>query len=360
MRWIDRLHRWTGGLIGLLLALIGLTGALLVHRRAWILLPHTGDAPRQDSAHLAATVARVMADPKARPEQLIFAEPGFGLDRLAFKGGAGAYLDQAGGLVARWSSQWARPELWLFDLHRHLLAGDAGETLVGVAGLVGIGFVLTGLLLWWRTRRSFAFRLWPRRMSRPAILRHHRDLGIVMAPLLLLSFGTGTLLVFRPLTAIVFGPSAPAAIRAATAPPPAPPAPLAARLDWAAMVRVARARFPQAELRSVTLPRRGNGLITLRMRQPEEWLRGGRTILWFAADSGRLIAARDSRAAPGAARVFGLLFPLHAAEVGGLAYRLVMTLSGLTLGLFGTLTVWSFWFRRPRPRPLPAPRPDRR
>jgi uncharacterized iron-regulated membrane protein len=82
------------------------------------------------------------------------------------------------------------------------------------------------------------------------------------------------------------------------------------------------------------------------MRQPEEWLRGGRTMAWFAADTGHLVAVRDARDAPTVATAYNMIFPLHAADVGGLAYRLVMTASGLALTMLGTLTVWTFWFRR--------------
>ena len=32
--------------------------------------------------------------------------------------------------------------------------GDAGETVVGVAGLAAIIFAVTGTILWWRTRRT--------------------------------------------------------------------------------------------------------------------------------------------------------------------------------------------------------------
>jgi len=91
---------------------------------------------------------------------------------------AGAYADQAGNVVATWQSQWERPEIWLFDFHHHLFAGDTGETVAGIAGIAGLFFVLSGIILWWRTRKTFEFRLWPRRMSRPAIVRQHRDLGI--------------------------------------------------------------------------------------------------------------------------------------------------------------------------------------
>ena len=49
---------------------------------------------------------------------------------------------------------------------------------------------------------------------------------------------------------------------------------------------------------------------------------------------------------------------IFAAKVGGLAYRLAITASGVALGLFGTLTVWTFWFaRRPRRRRAARPAP---
>lgn len=350
MRWIEWLHRWLGGSIGLLLALIGLSGAILVHRDAWTTIAHKQDAVDRDAGRIGARIQRVMADPAGPPEGIVLASPGFAVDRLTFSGGAGAYRDQAGRTLARWDSQWQRPELWLFDFHRHLFSGDSGETIVGIAGLAGIFFVATGTLLWWRTRRSFAFRLLPKRHSHPAFLRHHRDLGIVVAPLLLLSCVTGAVLVFRPLASILLGPGAAGAITRAAAPPKIEKAALGQSLDWPAMIRAAHNRFPDADIRVLSLPRRGSGLITLRMKRPDEWLPNGRTTIWFAADSGRMVDARDATRMPAQVRAFSLLFPLHSAAVGGLAFRIVMTISGLALTLLGSLAVWSFWFLRRTPR----------
>ncbi|GAY23956.1 PepSY-associated TM helix domain-containing protein [Sphingobium fuliginis] len=347
MKLIDTLHRWTGGLIGLLLALLGLSGALLVHKNAWTLAPHAGDPRVEDVRQLAETTQRIMADQVGRPQSISYASDDFGLLKLLFDNGGGAYADQRGAMVTRWSSQWERPELWLFDFHHHLFSGETGDWVIGIAALCGLFFVFTGLILWWRTRRTFEWRLWPARMSRPAIVRHHRDLGVVVAPLLLLSLVTGAVLVFRPMAALLFGPGAPAQIDTALAPPPPRDAKLGEGLDWGAMVMTAKARFPDAELRSLSLPRKDNGLIAIRMRRPQEWLPNGRTTLWFAADSGALVAARDAETLPMAAKGYNLLYPLHAAKVGGLAFRLVMTLSGLAMTLLGTLTVWTFWFRRP-------------
>ncbi|RVT95109.1 PepSY-associated TM helix domain-containing protein [Sphingomonas crocodyli] len=355
MKTLDTLHRWTGGLIGLVLALLGLSGAILVHRDAWIMLPHAEDARVEDFDAVARATARMMASPDARPQSIIYASDSFGLDRLTFAKGAGAYADQAGTIVTRWDSQWARPEIWMFDFHHHLFAGDAGEVVIGIAGICGLFFVVSGTILWWRTRRTFEARLLPRRFSRPAILRHHRDLGIMAAALLLLSLYTGIAFIFRPVTTLVLGPGAPAAIEKANKAPKAPSAKLSPDVDWAAIVRTAHARFPDAELRIVSLPRKDSGLISVRMRQPAEWLPNGRTMLWFAADSGRLVETRDALAQPLQVRGFNLIYPLHAAKVGGLAYRLVMTLSGLALTLLGSLAAWSFWFARPKPKPRKRP-----
>lgn len=347
MGLLDTLHRWTGGFLGLVLALLGLTGAILVHRDAWVMLPHAGDVQIQDTAILAATTERLMANPVNRPQSITFANTNLGLDRLDFGKGAGAYTDQAGTIVSQWQSQWARPELWLFDLHHHLFSGDIGETIIGIAGVAGLFFVVTGTILWWRTRKSFAFRVLPKRLSRPSIVRHHRDLGIVAAPLLILSLLTGATLVFRPISALFLGPRAPATIDAALQAPKGEKVALADHLDWRGMVVLARTRFPDAELRSLSLPRKSNGIITIRMKRPQEWLPNGRTTLWFAADDGHLIGARDAASLPSVVAAYNMLYPLHAGKVGGLMYRLVMTLSGLVLGLLGTLSVWSFWFKRP-------------
>ncbi|MBN8832216.1 MAG: PepSY domain-containing protein [Sphingomonadales bacterium] len=356
MSLLDTLHRWAGGLIGLVLALLGLTGAILVHKDAWVMLPHTGDARVTDVRALAQATQRMMTGPQ-QPQSIIYASDSFGLDRLTFAKGAGAYADQSGAIVTAWQSQWARPELWLFDFHHHLFAGDAGETVIGVAALCGLFFVVSGVILWWRTRSTFEFRLIPKRLSRPAIVRHHRDLGIVMAPLLALSLVTGAVFVFRPVASLILGPGTQAELKAASQAPEYKPVPLAANFDWGALIEAAHARFPKAELRIVAPPRGDSGLVTVRMRQPEEWLPNGRTMLWFAADTGALVGARDARDVPLRVTLYNRFYPLHAAKVGGLPYRMVMTASGLALAMLGSLAVWTFWFRRPRKARVGSARP---
>jgi len=358
MQVIDLLHRWLGGLMGLVLAVLGLSGALLAVKDIWVMLPHAGDAQVQDTGVLVAAVERLMADPD-RPRSIVFASQNFGLHQLSYpKQGAGAYASQAGEVVTRWSGKWERPEVWLFDLHHHLFTGDTGEIVSGVAGLCGLGFVITGAILWWRMRRAYEFRLWPRKFERFQILRHHRDIGVVMAPVLALSLMTGAIMIFRPVADTILGPGTSAAVTKALKPPPPRAAKLAERPDWRAMIETARRIYPTAEVRILSLPRGKSGLVSLRLRQQQEWLPNGRTTLYFAADTGELVRAGNALTLPSNVQAYNALYPLHAGKVGGLPYRLLITLSGVVLTVLGSLTVWTFWFKRkPKRRrrdPLPA------
>lgn len=349
LRWVDALHRWTGGLLGLLLAMIGLSGAMLLHKDAYLrlTLPHAAEARIADPTALGAATQRLF-DSAGAPTTIVFATDRLGLDKLSYADRSGAYADQAGHIVARWSAPTERPELWLIELHRFLFSGKTGETVVGSAGLAGIGFVLTGILLWWRTRRTFRFRLLPKRMSRPAIVTWHRDLGIVVAPLLLLSMVSGAIMVFPSVADFVLRPLARSGEIAASFAPPKLKGGVLDRvaLDWPAMVAEARHRFPDAELRVISLPRKPGDLVSFRLRQTDEWDINGRTLLWFDPADGHVVAARDALAQGPGPRAWDAVRPLHTAWVGGLGWRLVMTLSGLSLALLGSLAVWTFWFRR--------------
>ena len=78
MKWLDLLHRWTGGLLGLVLAVLGLSGAILVHKEDWIALPHAGDALVTDPARIAMATERLLPAPRGG-EALIYASEPSGL-----------------------------------------------------------------------------------------------------------------------------------------------------------------------------------------------------------------------------------------------------------------------------------------
>lgn len=343
MELIALLHRWAGGIAGLMLAVIGLSGALLVWEGGWIGLPGADDAVTPDPRTLGASIDAALTE---RPglSRITFASEEIGLHLAVYADGGGAYFAQDGTLVQAWDTMWARPELWLFDLHHYLFLGESGKYATGVLGLLLLGFAISGLLLWWRTRKTFRFRLWPARMTRSAVVRQHRDIGVVAAPLLLLTAATGTMMVFPAISDALTAPWAEPA-----KPAPALPDDLAGygpETDWALVMANAQAAFPDADPRRLMFPAVPGAPLALRMTQPFEWTPNGRTYVWLDPASANVVGTEAPASADIASAIAEKYYPIHSGKVGGTLWQLALTFGGLALTLLGSLATWSFWFRQ--------------
>ncbi|WP_144098450.1 PepSY-associated TM helix domain-containing protein [Croceicoccus sediminis] len=334
MALLATLHRWAGATIGLLLVVLGLSGTVLIWESEWIGLPGVDDPVSAAPAALAQTVEAASVH---RPglSRITFASDDMALHQAAYSDGSGAYLDQSGTIVDAWPTMWERPELWIFDLHYYFFAGKTGAIVVGVAGIAGVLFVVSGVILWWRTRRTFVFRLWPKRMTRSAIIRQHRDLGIVMAPLLFVTLLTGGAMIFDPVSNAIVAPFPERS---------SPTRTLETRVDqgdWHAVFRMAEQAFPDAALRRLQFAEDG---ATLRMRQSFEWTPNGRTYLRIDRSGTVNIDAPDGTL--DRQSVSEKFYPVHAGKVGGLAWKVLLTLAGLSLVILGALAAFGFWAMR--------------
>lgn len=350
---LSLLHRWLGGFVGLGLALLGLSGAVLLWKPWWLAVDQI---PR--AATLSEMVAIIAAAERLNASHVTLPSEEFGIAQAGLPIGGGAYIGHDGRLLTQWSSVWDRPETLLFDLHHHLLVGHTGEIISGWLGLAAILFAATGLVLWLPTRRTFQWRVLPARFTRPAIIRHHRDIGVVLAIPIMLAASTGSLIVLNPLADTLLSPlSARKDLNEWHAKPPemAP----TTTPNWPALLTAANHQFPNAEIRIVVWPKAPNGIVQLRLRQPGEWHPNGRTALWLKGD-GTVLMARDATRAPLAVRAQNTLYPLHAARMANshlsLPLRIGLTVAGLGLALLGSLATVTFWQRRISPAgPQPAP-----
>ena len=342
MKLLSILHRWSGGFLGLLLAVLGLTGTILLWEGEWVSLPGA-DAPVVEQVAQVGRIAEREAATGA--SRITFASEEIGLHHVAKEGGAGAYVAQDGTTIASWQSQWERPELWIFDLHHHLFAGHNGELVTGWAGVFGLVFVITGSILWWRSRRTFRWRLLPAKWKPGPIVAHHRDIGIIVAPLLLVSFLTGAGMIFDDATKGVLSPFGKIEQKM---PPEVGPA--AGDAPLTLMLSEAKARFPDAALRRLTIPSKPGQPWSVRMRQPSEWTPNGRTTLFFDG-AGKLLRVDDPATGSRASSINEKLYPVHTGKTDSLFWKLLMTLSGIGLTVLGSLTTWSFWIRKAKRRP---------
>jgi len=343
VKLLSILHRWSGGFLGLLLAILGFTGTILVWEGEWISLPGA-NAPVIEQVRTIGQIAE--RETAAGATRITFASEEIGLHQVARDGGAGSYVTQDGTTVVSWSSQWERPELWIFDLHHHLFSGHNGELLTGWAGVFGLLFVITGSILWWRSRRAFRWRLLPAKWKPGPITAHHRDIGIIVAPLLLVSFVTGAGMIFDDATKWVLSPfgkieqrKAPE-VESSTGSAPV-----------AQMLTEAKARFPDAELRRLTIPSKPGQAWSVRMRQPFEWTPNGRTTLFFDG-AGKQLRIDDPASGSQASSINEKLYPIHTGKTDSLVWKLLMTLSGIGLTVLGSLATWSFWIRKAKRKPV--------
>lgn len=340
MRILSFLHRWTGGVTGLLLALIGLSGALLVWEASWIGLPGAGDALDRDPMIIGQSVAAAL-EVRADLSRITFASEDMALHQAIYADDSGAYLNQAGEVVDRWVSIWGRPELWLFDFHHYLFAGDTGKIVTGALGVLLAAFTLTGMVLWWRTRKKFELRLWPKRLTKSAVIRQHRDIGAVASPLLLMAAFTGTMMIFPEVSQWILAPVAEE--EEATTVPTGVRAP-GSDTDWPGLLTMAQRAFPDAAPRRIMMPSESGAPVVLRMKQDFEWTPNGRTYVYLDPASGKVLSVIDPKDGDTATAITEKYYPVHAGKVGGFLWKILLTFGGFALSILGLLATWSFWF----------------
>ena len=243
---------------------------------------------------------------------------------------------------------------WLYDLHYTLLLGSAGKTAVGIAGLLLLLSLLSGLYLWWPSRARLGAALKP--VLRRGAVRKTYDLhvlpgvyGFVVLAVLAL---TGSVLALPDEARSVvesFSPlrpsfRAPAGLLEEGATP----------IPLAEAVRIAQARFPGAELRWIETPGRAGKPISVRFHQAAEpGRRFPRSQVWVHPASGDILAVRDPLENSGGDTFMDWMHPLHNGEVFGLAGRLLACLGGL-LPTLAFATGWLRWRHKGRARKASA------
>jgi uncharacterized iron-regulated membrane protein len=357
-QWLRQLHLWCGLSLGLVYALIALSGSVLALQGPLLralhpeLTAHALPTPTQQAAVLERIVRDWSTQGLRSTDLPTAALPSW---QLYFTGGVRRYLDPASGELLLTRAPNTDVMLALRDWHTHLLGGHTGETLLGVLGWVSLFMLLSGLVLWWPRRGRLRAHLTP--CTQPPARRWlswHRSLGALSLPLLLLVTLTGTLMVYhggsRHALQVLFAD-------APSVPPPAPIPARATAIDWAAVLAAAQRALPGAELHRIALPRADDGRVSVRARAAGEWHTVGRSVVWLDPYQARVLSAVDATGEDTGARLSNALYPLHAGGTGSFWWTLVL-LSGL-LPPFFLVTGFLYWrARRPVRRvaqPVAAP-----
>jgi len=343
------LHRYLALILGLFLALLGLTGSLSLYGEgldrlfnpALVITPTGGQPQTLDS--LMAALRRAYPDdrgawtlelPRA-PDEPLTAWHEKPLDTLG--------EDYAPRMVAMnpYTGEIVASRVWghtlrsgLVNLHAQLLLGRGGETLVGGLGLGLTVSLLTGIVLWWpgltKLRAAFAFRH-DAGVHRLA-LDLHRWLGLLAWPALLVLALTGIQLAWPGLGEALIGSSGMGhddrgpAIRSTGQPLQNRP------VSLEEAVLLARGPFSRSAVRLVTTPDGPEGTFRVTFRQPSEFNdRHPMTAVWVDQYSGQIREVRNpARFSPGES-LLTAIWPLHTGELLGGWGRFAWFLAGLIL-----------------------------
>jgi uncharacterized iron-regulated membrane protein len=231
----------------------------------------------------------------------------------------------------------------IHTLHLTLFMGRNGGLVTGIAALVLILLIATGLILWWPGKRiAVKLHAPPARV----ISDSHHAAGIVFAAFLLVLAITGAAITWNdawaPWAHRVMGTSPPVRDLPSTV------LPGAHAISAEEALAVARRELPGAVPFALSLPATA-GSYHIALRFPEDLTPGGRS--WVNVDqySGATLSVTSSRASLGATGLVTLNRALHTGDVFGLPSKVVASLASLVLVL-QTLSGWFMWWRRRQAR----------
>ncbi|HET7371336.1 MAG TPA: PepSY-associated TM helix domain-containing protein [Gammaproteobacteria bacterium] len=351
---IVRLHRWLGFSAGTIFVLIGLSGSVLVYapeieRQLYPALAR--DLPGNWRDFRPRVLERFAAGHPPGDVVLVrFPGNTYNAYQLYLRDGSQEFRDSTDGrLLAR------RGPLGDFviaarTLHTELLAGAAGEQVLGWLGLAMLALLAGGIWIWlprggrWRN----AFRR-PRPMpaqrlyqSRPQLIWWHKTLGIVIVTPLLLVTLTGTALIF-------YGPAQALLTAAFGGQPPEIPArvaaPRASDIQWRNVFATLDRTLPRGRTVFYYPPQQAESPLLFRKRMPEELHPNGRSFIALGRDGG-LLFANDASVAAAGMQATHAIYPLHSGKLGVPWYRSLVAALGVAPLVFFITGTWGWWLKR--------------
>lgn len=257
-----------------------------------------------------------------------------------------AWVDPSTATVRGIRSAHGTTRTFLHEFHRRLFLGKTGDWIAGTGGLVLVLLAVSGIILGWPNGRRWGRALTIRVSAgwRRLTYDGHRAVGLVTAPLLMVSGLTGAYFVFHsPVDRLAakIQPAAPVSFLPIT--------PGGRRLPLDELVSMARPEFPGAELTWLTLPAEPADPLMVRFRQSGEEHPNGRSFVGVDPYAGAVVGRIDANAAPGTRRLLNNLYPLHIGVIGGIPHRWLLVLTGLLpLAFFVSGIV--LWIARTRTR----------
>ena len=342
VRW---LHLWVGLILGLVLAVMGVTGGIVALRpqAAMWLSPSVpaGACVMNIDWTLASQAAA--ATTGTAPNRIYFPEDGdtrvrFRMDSDTDKVFKHVIFDTCSGKVIGMANLgWMD---WLVDFHHNLRAEKEGRTWAGRIALVMLLSGFTGFILWAlsgaKLSKLFAYRAGQSGIKTSLDL--HRVFGLAGGLFLVVGAFTSLWLCFPQTMRAILATVAP--ISTETRPP------RGARTDGAKAslgdwIQAAQTAIPDGRIREIRLPE-GNANVQIRMYRAGDFRSLGNNVV-SVAQTGKVVGVDLYEKKPFGNRFVQAMAGLHYGEWGGLVYRSIYAAAGFASGLLLVTGVLIWW-----------------
>lgn len=355
-----KLHLYLGLFVGLLFAFSGLTGSALVFYQdidgylnpALLAVEPGGEyaplteitAAAKSAAPVGAKATRLYFPRHPRASMKVrFSVPGGGQDVL---------LDV---MVNPFTAEVLGQRQWggylmsfLYKSHYTLLAGDTGETIVGVMGLLLICSLFSGIVLWWPKFSNFFQAFTFRRSANGTRLMYdlHKTMGAYAAVVLIVIAFSGVYMIFpkyvKPLIGMALSITETAPVGTSMK-----SANGKIRIDIDEVAAIANDRFPRAELQRIYFPTPSDGVYRVIMRQSGDVRRtSGSTQLWIDSYERTVRAVQEPKTMSSGEAFISWMFPLHNGEAFGLPGRIIVFVVGFTPFILYVTGLIVWWRKR--------------
>lgn len=360
-RWLFLIHLWLGLIIGPVVAVVTLTGSIVVFRYELNRMTTPG------TAYVVPGTKRLTIDQLM--ERIHAAYPGDTFNSVGW-GEVGpdnawnfrmqspeghrihTYVNQYTGEITGRDDYHDKWMQWFYDLHAYLLGGDTGEFINGFVGLALVLLGMSGLVVWWPGRAHWRFGFvyaWTTGWK-----RQNYDLHKVIG------FYTSLAVTFVALTGIYYCfPSLYKTVtERVTGAPVMTDAPQAStqlgdrHVPFETFIAAAERAQPGARAVQIGFPGKPGAPVTVRTMEDRDWHRIGLNYVYLEPADASLVRSLRFSEANVATQTILLMYPLHFGRFGGrwgstaafygvMVLYVVLGLAPFVLFVTGILMYWN-------------------
>jgi uncharacterized iron-regulated membrane protein len=337
-----KIHLWLGLAAALFLVILGLTGSVIAFEDDIVHWTHPGLFYVKTGAHTLPEQELIRAaEQRFAPAQVgsvqVFRQANL-VRVMQMTGNRSVFVNPYdGSIVGSVEGGFAIGTVlgYIHQVHLRLVPNPrsapglaaVGKVVVSYAGLILCLMVPTGLILFWRTRRTSV--KWSASWSRVCFDLHH-VIGIYAALFLLIAAFTGILIGFESGEKAIYsvtGSQRPAFTR----PPQSKPAPGATPLTADQAIEIAHRAIANASVAGIAVPGSPKASWTILLRVPEDTSETVHSSVTVDSYSGGVLQVRNFLTDSTGYRVIRFNRSIHTGDVWGLPTHILMSVSSLAL-----------------------------